>query len=109
MPLVVREEDNIAYDFLTNREIKCNLANHFLNFYTHIDGLSYVCIAKITSEFFKHYKEYISTLTPEDLVLYNEKLTEIENKSRELYEKNNSNESFGLGQIMSKKLFKKSR
>lgn len=108
LPIIVREEGNITYDYLTNREVKCNIANHFLNFYSHVDGLSYVSIARITSEFFRQYKEDISTLTPEDLVLYNEKLTEIENRSRDLYEKNN-NDSFGLGQLMCRKLFKKSR
>ena len=110
IPLVVKEDENkVMHDFLTNREIESNKANLYLNFYSHVDGLSYVNIAGITSGFLKNYRDVVATLTPEELELYNERLTEIENESKRLYEKNKFPDAFGLGQMMSMKLFKKDK
>ena len=85
IPLVVVEENKTMYEFLTNREIAMNIANPKLNFYTHVNGLSFIDLEAVTSEFLKEYECIVSTLTPGEIELFNSKLSEIDEKSKILY------------------------
>ena len=107
VPIVVIDENGIMHEFLTNREIKKNMANPRLNFYTHVNGLSFIDLKKVTSKFLKEYKDIVSTLTQDEIERFNSILSEIEERSKILYEKNSNRADFGLGQAMSRKLFKK--
>ena len=108
IPIVVVDENGTMYEFLTNREIAKNIANPKLNFYTHVNGLSFIDLERVSSDFLKEYKDIVTTLTPGEIIRFDNILSEIDERSKILYDKNNNQSDFGLGQVMSRKLFKKS-
>jgi len=83
------------YEILSGKKIEENLDNKI------VDGLSYISIRELPSKEAKDTLKYISNLTVEEKTKFNEELSSME---KHIKDENYLNNSFGLGDRMTRRL-----